>query len=170
MFFELQHGIYQDAKKNVYQVTKVKNDKGEVVEIHKPIVESEIDLAKTFGSTKFKLISEQEAKRLQADQPRASGETAEPSTSPDADIKTDVAVAVEEGSKDIAPPQAPLNKPIGRDLTNNFPIAAKANMKVYYKPGTGYLVVDNATGDLLTTDEPLLKSEVGDFIKEYMEK
>jgi hypothetical protein len=157
MFFQLLHGIHTELGKK-YQAVMDKNDKGERVYVSQPVVESKQDLVALFGSNKFRRLSDNEANLLlKTDDNQSPGQPVSPDTSPGVSA---VAEAAKQGAAGTA--EFP-----GREVTHKFPRTRQMNMQVFYKDHK-YIITD-LKGKILTTDGPLTRNQVNEFITEHLE-
>lgn len=137
MYFRLLVGTHIEKGKT-FSVERERDDKGSVVSIKQPIVESSVDLVMAFGPTKFQRLTEAEARMLLSAAPEKDAvgqDEKSPDFDPTASSETEVAKAANQGAAEIA-------KPPGKDVTDIFPMAIAAGMKVFRKKKGEYLVFD----------------------------
>lgn len=179
-YFKLLVGAHQEKGKKNYQAIEERDGKtGEITKQVNPIVPSEKNLEELFGNTKFVEVlrnevppsiraqAEKQTSLLEEQADKALGGSDQDET-PDVpavpiEAGDEIKAAVEQGAKDIAPPKR------GRDVTNQFPLAVKSELKVYLKPGGKYSIVDPDDNKTITSGGPIKKAKVEKFIEDYLE-
>lgn len=176
MFFQLMVGTHREIDGKVYTAKVLqRGQQGRPVKVFQPVLISNANLDKKFGGNKFRAITEVEYKRLlklqgASENPPINKQTSE-APSPETETSAIVDEEIEDddfskaakiGAKDIA-------KPVGKDVTEKFPEAVKYSMKVYSQPGGKYFIVDSK-GEMLTTENPIAKNEINEFIESYQDK
>ena len=146
MRFQLLVGKHQDVNGDNYEVGLVKDDDGKVISRKLPIIESDSDLVKIFGSNKFRKLSGS----LPTDAPGLS-ENIVPGAS-------DLDKAAQQGAAGLK----------HGDVTESFPKAKDAGLKVYRQEDGQYFVSDSKSNELLSE---MLNSriKVHTFVKQYTE-
>ena len=157
MHFELLQGMHSDINGKLFS-TLIYNDQGEVIGKRRPVIESESDLVKNFGTMKFRRITADEYNILLQADAEALGETEE---TPSAPSDSAVSEAAKKGAAGLQ----------HADVTESFPKAKAANLKVMKGSNAEYYVLDGETNQQLS-EEGKLKSkvQVHTFIKQYMEQ
>jgi hypothetical protein len=172
-YFRLLVGAHQEpGKKNYQAVVEYDKKTGKIIREEYPIVPSEKDLVKLFGEEKFQEVPRDQVPQtlLRAAEDKESEKTSPKDESsdsaayqPDKTDKEEIQKATEEGAKDIGPN-------LGKDVTERFPVAANANLKVYMKPGGKYIIVDPDDGNkVITAGGPVSKDKVDSFVEDYLE-
>jgi len=156
MYFQLLHGIHTELGKK-YQTVMGRNEQGERIYLEQPVVESKQDLVALFGSNKFRRLTDKEAESLLPKADTTLGQTALTGACPK---ESAVAEAVKQGAVDI------INLP-GKDVTLKFTRARALGLHILYKDHK-YTITDKE-GKVLTTNGPILRSQVNDFITERLE-
>jgi len=108
------------------------------------IVESSGDLVKAFPGKFERIESSVEVARVRASSPAASEAPVVPPSAPDGETS-----------------------PFGEDVSEDFPSAVGADLKVFQK-GSSYFVVDMDTPDKALNAKALKGAEVNKFIKAHL--
>jgi len=176
MYFQLLHGSHKEKDFKVYQTVVAKrDDRGMALDTFRPVLISDSDLVRNFGSDKFREISKEEYDKLSkkrmpskgvSQPPPKTNENEETPFFVDEELEGGaVAKAAEKGAEDIKPKSV-----LGKDVTSRYPDAEDLGVRVHaHKKDKGrYIVVDNETDEILTA-EPLLRSEIEDYVNSYVE-
>jgi len=124
------------------------------------IVESKHDLAKAFKGQFERIYEQESAKSAQSSPPLSEGRGKNGSTSsPPSPNGEGGAGAGGDGSKPSE---------FGDDVTEQFPDAVKAELKVYATKGGWFTVVD-PDGNKALSEKKLRQDAVPEFLKQYVE-
>lgn len=159
-YFRLLQGIHQEPGRQTFQVTEEKDDKGEVIAVNQPVIESDLDLVILFGSGKFERVPDPPKTLLNVTGGTGVAPAPAPQPSPVAQAAAQGAVAVAE------PPN------YGKDVTRRFPAAVENTIRVFMKPGGKYTLVDPETEPptVINPDGVTYKrSDVAGAIETYLE-
>lgn len=165
----------------------IKNAAGVVIEtkVHKAPkrIRSDMDLEKMFPE-KFRLLSEKptvkepeiaeilkpgaaaESKAESSPAAKKPTKSAKKSEEPEEPAETK---ATEGDKSEVSDEQDDTSaSPLGEDVTEDFPTAAAADMRVF-KKGTEYFVTESDEPDVAKNPEPLKRQGVAKFIASYLE-
>lgn len=159
MFFRLLCGIHTEFGKK-YQVVLTKDEKGKITNTSQPVVESKNDLVRQFGPEKFQRLTDKEAAFLSQESVVVEPGTTNPV--PTTQPESEVAKATKQGATAIL-------EPLGKDVTDKYPGAYDAGLRVFRKTKDAYLVTLAKNDELITAVGTITKSEVKNLIKQYLE-
>jgi len=161
MYFRLLHGVHLEKGGKKYEAKWERNKDGALEYTSQPIVQSDNDLVKQFGTNKFQRMNDKEAiVILSEQQDEAVGQPDSKDSVPTAPVETEVAKAAKQGAVEIT-------EPPGKNVTRHYPKAEKKGLAIYRKSNDAYLV-HSSDGEAIT-ELPITKIEMVKLIKEFSE-